>query len=52
MKTIPIIKRVGVNSGTGIAGTFLDGEFVFHYLVQKPEFLLAQMLLELLGSAV
>ncbi|HCE45552.1 MAG TPA: hypothetical protein DET40_18585 [Lentisphaeria bacterium] len=32
MKTIPIIKRVGVNSGTGIAGTFLDEEFVFHYI--------------------
>jgi len=32
MKTIPVIKRVGVNSGSGISGTFLDEEFVFHYI--------------------
>jgi len=29
---MPIIRRVGVNSGSGISGTFMDEEFVFHYI--------------------
>lgn len=32
MKTIPTIKKVSINSGKGISGTFLDDEFVFHYI--------------------
>ncbi len=32
MKTLPRIKKVRVNSGSGVIGTFLDPEYVFHYI--------------------